>query len=172
MSTDPTPTRILGIDPGLNITGYGVVEIVAGKSPQLCEAGIIRGHNRRSLAERLVEIHEGVAEVIATFHPNAMALEQLYSHYGRPRTAILMGHARGVICLAATQAGIPVVHYAATQIKKMLTGAGRASKGQMQRAIQRELGLLQVPEPPDVADALAAALCHYYLKDKPAEFRQ
>ena len=83
--------------------------------------------------------------------------------------AILMGHARGVICLAATQAGIPVVHYASTQVKRILTGAGRADKLQMQRAIQRELHLPQLPEPPDVADALAIALCHYYLKDKPGK---
>ncbi len=77
-----------------------------------------------------------------------------------------MGHARGVICLAAAEAGIPVVHYSATQIKRILTGNGRATKSQVQRAIQRELGLPQVPDPPDVADALAVALCHYYLKDK------
>ena len=97
-----------------------------------------------------------------------MALEELYSHYDRPRTAILMGHARGVICLAAAKADIPVVHYAATQIKRILTGSGRAPKGQVQRAIQRELALSAPPEPPDVADALAAALCHYYLKGKPS----
>jgi crossover junction endodeoxyribonuclease RuvC len=77
-----------------------------------------------------------------------------------------MGHARGVICLAAAKAEIPVVHYAATQIKRILTGSGRAPKAQVQRAIQRELALSAPPEPPDVADALAAALCHYYLKGK------
>ena len=96
-----------------------------------------------------------------------MALEQLYSHYERPRTAILMGHARGVICLAAAQAGIPVFHYAATQVKRILTGAGRAPKVQVQQAVQRELALPKLPEPPDVADALAIALCHYYLRSKP-----
>jgi crossover junction endodeoxyribonuclease RuvC len=111
-----------------------------------------------------------VADVIAALRPEVMALEQLYSHYARPRTAILMGHARGVICLAATQAGIPVVSYAATRIKKILTGAGRAPKGQMQRAIQFELGLAQLPEPPDVADALAAAVCHFHFRDRPREF--
>jgi crossover junction endodeoxyribonuclease RuvC len=163
--------RILGIDPGLNITGYGVVEVGNG-SPKLCEAGIVRGKSRRSLTARLVEIHEGVAEVIAAFQPAVMALEELYSHYARPRTAILMGHARGVICLAAAQAGVPVVHYSATRIKKMLTGNGRAPKGQVQRAIQRELGLPELPDPPDVADALAVALCHCYLKDKPVELRE
>ena len=160
------PKRILGVDPGLNITGYGVLEVVDGRL-RLYEAGVVRGKSRGSLTKRLVEIHEGVAEVIASLKPGVMALEELYSHYGRPRTAILMGHARGVICLAAAQAGIPVVHYSATQIKRILTGNGRAPKPQMQQAIQRELGLAAAPEPPDVADALAAALCHYYLKDKP-----
>jgi crossover junction endodeoxyribonuclease RuvC len=160
------PLRILGIDPGLNITGYGVLEADGGRL-RLCEAGVIRGKSRGSLAKRLVEIHEGVADVIAGLKPNVMALEELYSHYQRPRTAILMGHARGVICLAAAQAQIPIKHYAATQIKRILTGSGRAPKSQMQHAIQRELALSAPPEPPDVADALAAALCHYYLKDKP-----
>jgi crossover junction endodeoxyribonuclease RuvC len=97
-----------------------------------------------------------------------MALEQLYSHYQRPRTAILMGHARGVICLAAAQEGIPVVSYPATRIKRLLTGSGRAAKGQMQEAVRRELKLSLVPEPNDVADALAIALCHYYLQDRQA----
>jgi crossover junction endodeoxyribonuclease RuvC len=157
--------RILGIDPGLNITGYGVLEAGGGRL-RLCEAGVVRGKSRGSLTKRLVEIHEGVAEVIASLKPNVMALEELYSHYARPRTAILMGHARGVICLAAAEAGIPVAHYSATQIKRILTGSGRAGKSQVQRAIQRELALATVPDPPDVADALAAALCHYYLKDK------
>ena len=157
--------RILGIDPGLNITGYGVLEAVGGRL-RLCEAGVIRGKSRGSLTKRLLEIHDGVAEVIASLQPNVMALEELYSHYDRPRPAILMGHARGVICLAAAQADIPVVHYAATQIKRILTGSGRAPKAQVQRAIQRELALSAAPEPPDVADALAAALCHYYLKGK------
>ena len=165
------PIRILGIDPGLNITGYGVLE-VGDAGPRLCEAGIVRGKTRDSLTARLVEIHQGVADVIANFHPAVMALEELYSHYKRPRTAILMGHARGVICLAATLAGVPVVHYSATQVKKILTGSGRAPKSQVQRAIQRELSLPQLPDPPDVADALAIALCHYYLKDKPSELRR
>ncbi len=158
-------SRILGIDPGLNITGYGVLERDSKnpKSPKVIEAGVVRGVSKQSLTQRLLEIHRGVAEVIAALKPDVMALEQLYSHVAHPRTSILMGHARGVICLAAAQAGIPVVHYPATQIKRILTGAGRASKQQMQQAITRELRLPQVPEPPDVADALAVAVCHYYL---------
>ncbi len=160
---DPLSLRILGIDPGLNITGYGVIEITAGRSPKVCEAGMVRGRTRESLTARLMEIHEGVVDVIKALRPSAMAIEQLYSHYNQPRTAILMGHARGVICLAGCQAGIPVLHYSATQIKKVLTGNGRAPKSQMQQAVQRELALADLPEPADVADALAIALCHYYL---------
>jgi len=156
-----TPLRVLGIDPGLNTTGYGVLEVAAG-GPKLCEAGVVRGRTRGSLSARVMEIHAGVAEVIAALKPAAMALEELYSHYQRPRTSILMGHARGVICLAAAQAGIPVVSYSATQVKKTLTGAGRAPKSQVQQAVQRELRLSELPEPADVADALAIALCHYY----------
>ncbi len=154
--------RILGIDPGLNTTGYGVLEVHCGKL-RLCEAGVVRGRTRGSLTARLNQIYEGVAEVIESLRPEVMALEELYSHYGRPRTAILMGHARGVICLAAVRSGIEVNHYSATQIKRILTGSGRASKGQVQRAIQRELALPTLPEPADVADALAIALCHHYL---------
>jgi crossover junction endodeoxyribonuclease RuvC len=161
----PPPLRILGIDPGLNITGYGVLECSDGK-PRLCEAGVVRGTVRGSITARVEEIHRGVAEVIAELRPSVMAIEELYSHYARPRTAILMGHARGVICLAAAQAGVSVVHYAATQVKKITTGSGHATKAQMQSAIQRELGLAAPPEPPDVADALAIALCHYYLRDR------
>jgi crossover junction endodeoxyribonuclease RuvC len=163
----PTPVeRILGIDPGLNTTGYGVLDVVDGRL-QVCEAGVVCSRKGTSLASRVAEIYQGVAEVIAALKPSAMAIEELYSHYARPRTAILMGHARGVICLAATLAGIPVAHYSATQIKRILSGSGRAPKSQMQHAIQLELCLPQPPEPPDVADALAVALCHYYLKDKP-----
>ena len=166
MPDNPSPLRILGIDPGLNITGYGVLDWGNG-APKVCEAGVVRGKSKGSLAKRLLEIHQGVSEVIESLKPDVMAVEELYSHYERPRTAILMGHARGVIVLAAMEAGIPVLHYSATQIKKILTGNGRAPKAQVQRAIQRELALKEIPDPPDVADALAIALCHGYLKDKP-----
>lgn len=159
--------RILGIDPGLNTTGYGVLEVHCGRL-RLCEAGVVRGRTRGSLTARLNQIYDGVAEVIESLRPRVMALEELYSHYGRPRTAILMGHARGVICLAAARSGIAVVHYSATQIKRILTGAGRAPKGQVQRAIQGELALPDLPEPADVADALAVALCHHYLGKRAA----
>lgn len=160
-----SPVRILGIDPGLNITGYGVLE-VGRNTVKVCEAGVVRGRSKQSMAARLAEIHAGVTDVIESLKPEAMALEQLYAHYKHPRTAILMGHARGVICLAAAEVSVPVVSYSATQIKKVLTGNGRAPKNQMQLAIRRELQLAEVPDPPDVADALAIALCHYYLKTR------
>jgi crossover junction endodeoxyribonuclease RuvC len=155
--------RIVGVDPGLNITGYAVVERQHGRL-KLIEAGMIRGRSRGDLAARLQEIHDGIRDVIAALTPGVLAIEELYSHYERPRTAILMGHARGVICLAATQAGLPVCSYPSTQVKRMLTGNGRAPKHQMQQAICHEFGLSAPPEPPDVADALAIALCHHYLE--------
>lgn len=154
--------RTLGIDPGLNITGYGLIE-AAPSRPLLVEAGVVRGTPGRSLESRLVEIYDGVRDAIQSLQPTVVAIEELYSHYERPKTAILMGHARGVISLAAAQAEIPIVSYAATQVKRMLTGNGRAPKSQMQLAICRELNLGKPPEPPDVADALAIALCHYHL---------
>lgn len=157
---DVTPTRrILGIDPGLNITGYAVIDQAGGKLT-LVEAGVVRGKTKGSLTARLKEIHQGVLEVVRALKPHVLAIEQLYSHYERPRTAILMGHARGVICLVAALEELELKHYAATQVKRTLTGNGRAPKVQMQNAICREFGLLKPPEPPDVADALAVALCH------------
>jgi crossover junction endodeoxyribonuclease RuvC len=154
--------RILGIDPGLNTTGYGVLDFV-GRQPALVEAGVVRGKAGGTLAERVNEIHAGIVDVIASLKPETLAIEELYSHYDHPTTAILMGHARGVIVLAAAQAGIPVQSYRATQIKKTITGNGHAAKWQIQEAIRRELNLPAIPEPPDVADALAIALCHCYL---------
>lgn len=114
------------------------------------------------MAKRLCVLYDGIVEVLEQYKPNVLAMEQLFAHYDHPRTAILMAHARGVVLLAAVQRGLPVFSYNATQVKKTITGSGRASKEQMQRTIQRELGLPKLPEPSDVADALAAALCHYH----------
>ena len=153
--------RILGIDPGLQRTGYGVVEVPDGAgAPRLLEAGVVRTSADDPLEARLAELAAGLATVFADFRPDAVAIEELYSHYAHPRTAILMGHARGVAYLAAAQAGAAVTSYASTHIKKALLGSGHASKEQMQRAIQSQFGLRKAPEPPDVADALAVALCH------------
>jgi crossover junction endodeoxyribonuclease RuvC len=159
------------VDPGLQVTGYAVIE-ARPRGPHVCEAGIIRtaeGRATTDLSCRLRTLYDGIVEVMDQFQLRAIAVEQLFAHYDHPRTAILMAHARGVILLAAAQRELPMVSYAATQIKKTITGSGRASKEQMQYAVQRELGLAQLPEPADVADALAAALCHYHVLRRPPE---
>jgi crossover junction endodeoxyribonuclease RuvC len=159
--------RILGVDPGLRITGYGVLDALPSRF-RLHEAGVVRGQTGTDLARRVHAIHVGISEVLDSCQPNVLALEELYSHYDRPRTAILMGHARGVICLAAASRNIPVIGYSATQVKRILTGSGRSPKSQMQHAIKRELQLEQIPQPADVADALAVAICHFYLGHRAA----
>jgi crossover junction endodeoxyribonuclease RuvC len=151
----------LGIDPGLNRTGYAVLER-GTRGPVLREGGVIRSTQGLSLTERILEIGRGVREVIEQYHPGTLAVEQVFSHAQFPKTAVLMAHARGAILFAAAEAGLEVVHYTPTQIKRLLTGSGRAGKEQIQLAIQREFALKDVLEPHDVADAAAVALCHYY----------
>jgi crossover junction endodeoxyribonuclease RuvC len=150
--------RILGIDPGLQITGYGVIDYVPLR-PALIDAGIIRLKTKTSIPDRLVELEIELESIIDEHKPEVCAVEQLYSHYAHPRTSILMGHARGVILLVARRRGIAVEEFAANRIKQSLTGHGHAGKSQMQRAIQATWNLASPPEPPDVADALAVALC-------------
>ncbi|MCC9644815.1 crossover junction endodeoxyribonuclease RuvC [Rhodopirellula sp. JC740] len=159
---------ILGIDPGINTTGYAVI---SREGPRLLlrEAGVIRSRGRDELPVRLREIHDGLSEVFSSHPIELMALEQLFSHYERPRTAILMGHARGVICLAAATAGVRVEHYEPTRVKKVMTGNGRAPKSQIQLAVKMQLNLQSVPEPADVADAMAISLCGHYLSDNPID---
>lgn len=160
-SVSPLPVRVLGVDPGLNRTGYAVLETGA-RGPKLREGGVISSTQKLALAERLREISTGLCEVIEEYSPSVMAIEQVFSHVAHPKTAILMAHARGVILLAAAGHRIPVVHYTPRQIKKLLTGSGRATKEQMQHAIRHELRMKKLLEPNDVADASAVALCHFH----------
>ncbi len=153
--------RWLGIDPGLNTTGYGVIQNT-GSRLCLLEAGIIRTKRGQTTTKRLLDLHAGLTEVLRQWQPGHVSLEQLYSHYERPRTAILMGHARGVILLCAAQSGIEVESLEPTKVKKLLTGNGRASKLQVQLAVKIQLSLSATPEPADVADALAIALCGFH----------
>jgi len=150
--------RILGIDPGLQVCGYACVE---SDSPQvkLIEAGVFRTTGGKAIETRLKQIAEDIDSVLDKFKPDVVAVEQLYSHYAHPRTAILMGHARGVILQRCAQADVEVKSYSATRIKKSVTGNGHASKEQMQKTIQTILSLRELPKPPDVADAIAAAMC-------------
>ena len=161
VSPAPSPVRVLGIDPGLNRTGYAVLE-VGTRGPKLREGGVINSTPKFALAERVREISTSLREVIAEYSPAVMAIEQVSPHVQNPKTAILMAHAPGVILLAAADQRIPVVHYTPRQIKKLLTGSGRATKDQVQHAIQHELRMKKLLEPNDVADASAVALCHYH----------
>ena len=172
------PPLILGIDPGLSVTGYGLIRPKDSQTKasglghvpeaEYVEAGVIRTSDSDALEKRLFEIQQGIEEILSDFSPVVLAVESLYSHYAHPRTAILMGHARGVVCCAAASKGIPVLNYAATEIKRSLTGNGRAGKDQIQRAIAYFLGFPSVPEPPDAADALAVALCYLEAQSKEA----
>ena len=150
--------RILGIDPGLQVCGYACLEMDADKE-KLIEAGVIRIDNRQAIEIKLNKIAEDTQSLLENFKPDTVAVEELYSHYAHPKTAILMGHARGVILQRCAQAAIEVRSFSATRIKKSITGNGRASKEQVQKTIQTILSLPKIPEPNDVADAIAAALC-------------
>jgi crossover junction endodeoxyribonuclease RuvC len=150
--------RILGVDPGLRLTGYGVIDYRPVR-PVLIDGGVIRLKAKTPLADRLVELESELDGLLEEYKPDVVAVEQLYSHYAHPRTAILMGHARGVILVTARRRGIRCEQFAANRIKQSLTGHGHASKAQMQRTIQALWNLPAPPDPPDVADALAIAMC-------------
>jgi crossover junction endodeoxyribonuclease RuvC len=150
--------RILGIDPGLQVCGYACLD-TGSNTETLIEAGVLRTTVNRPLEQRLKQIADDLNSILERIMPQMVAVEQLYSHYQHPRTAILMGHARGVILQRCAQAAIEVRSFAATKVKKSITGNGRATKEQMQRTIQAILALPKLPEPNDVADAIAVALC-------------
>mgnify|MGYP001181007107 CR=1 FL=1 len=150
--------RILGIDPGLYICGYAVLENNQNKM-SLIEAGIFKTDKKKNMPFRLNQIAADISSILQKFTPDIVAVEELYSHYQHPKTSILMGHARGVILQRCAEVGIEVKSFAATKIKKAITGNGRATKIQMQKTIQALLSLAEMPEPNDVADAIAATLC-------------
>jgi len=161
--------KILGIDPGLQVCGYACLETGRQKE-KLIEAGVIRTAAGSAIQEKLNRIAEDTESLLKSFKPDVVAVEELYAHYNHPRTAILMGHARGVILQKSAEAGIEVRSFSATRIKKSITGNGRASKGQIQRTIQTILSLPNLPEPSDVADAIAAAVCCANSMSSVAEF--
>ena len=150
--------KILGIDPGLHVSGYA---LLANSTRQLAvlHAGTITTDTHLPLPSRIAQIFADADALFREAQPDLLAVEELYAHYKHPRTAILMGHARAMFLLAAARCDIPVKHFAATRIKKSLTGNGRASKEQMQLAVQTQLALPDLPTPADVADALAIAMC-------------
>ncbi len=156
---------VLGIDPGLERTGYALLWGRSGpREVEIREAGLIRLVRGQPLPRRLAHLEESLAALITAHRPALLVCEELYAHYRHPRTAILMGHARGVILAVAQRCGLDVLAVGATRVKKVLTGHGHASKRQIQRAVAATLGLPALPEPNDVADAIAIALCGVRLR--------
>lgn len=153
---------ILGIDPALSITGYGVIDF-RQNDLHLLEAGIISTSVKQNLSKRLDKIHSAVTKLISDVKPDVVVLEKLFAHYRHPTTAYILGQARGVICLAVEQEGIALVEYAATRVKKSVVGKGLAPKYQVQRMVANILKLNSLPKYTDITDALALAIAHSYI---------
>ncbi|HSH45905.1 MAG TPA: crossover junction endodeoxyribonuclease RuvC [Longimicrobiales bacterium] len=151
--------KILGVDPGTAATGYGVVVRDNGGPGTLVECGVVRTTASQDLPVRLREIRDGLAEVMERHAPDLVAVESIF--YGRNvRTTVLLGHARGVILLAAAERGLEVADYSPAEIKNAIVGTGRATKEQVQFMVKKLLRLKEVPRPADAADGVAVALCH------------
>ena len=153
---------ILGIDPGLNITGYGLIE-TEKRSMTFIDAGFIKTSVSHSIEKRLNKIYSDLSILVKKYTPSALALEKVYSHYRHPTTACLLGHVRGVICLLSARENIPFFEYGATRVKKAVINRGNASKYQIQRMVQNLLGLKEAPVCEDITDALALAITHSYI---------
>jgi crossover junction endodeoxyribonuclease RuvC len=152
--------RIFGIDPGSERTGYGCVE-TDGRRHHLVSCGAITSAAADSFPERLARIHRELTARLDACHPDCVAIENLF-HAANVRSALKLGHARGVAMLAAVQAGCPVVEYTPAEIKRVVVGYGRAEKHQVQQMVKLLLGLKATPTPHDAADALAVAICHLH----------
>lgn len=163
--------RILGIDPALRVTGYGAVERTAD-AVRLIEAGVIAPRTERTLEERLNELYAGITDVLAQTRPHLVVIEELYTTYKNPKTAILMGHARGVLCLASAQAGVAVHTLGHAHVKRALVGSGAARKDQINAMVTRLLRLRTAPKPNDVSDALALALAYVNIDAVPEAIRR
>lgn len=156
--------KILGVDPGLIRTGYGLVSAKSTEKMSFVEAGVIKTDSHDNISTRLKCIYKNLSDIIKEHKPDVMVIEKLYSHYKHPVTSLLMGHARGVICLAAGVNNIGLINYGATRIKKAVTGNGRATKHQVQRTVKSYLGLRSNPEPVDITDALAMAISYVFIE--------
>jgi crossover junction endodeoxyribonuclease RuvC len=154
--------RILGIDPALTVTGYGVVDCAGGKLA-LVEAGVIKTASTEPITSRLEKIFTALQELIKETSPQVAVLEKVYAHYRHPATAIALGQARGAICLACALSKVALVEYSATRVKKAVVGRGLAGKYQVQRMVASLLDISQPPRYFDVTDALALAIAHSYI---------
>jgi crossover junction endodeoxyribonuclease RuvC len=153
--------RYLGLDPGLRRTGYAILERTPS-GPLLCEGGVLKSTPEGTLAARIRELADGLDEVLDLYAPRLMGFEQVFSFGKNPKTSLLLAHARGALLVTAARRDVPVVHYTPAQVKRLLTGSGRASKEQIQHAVRSELKLDRILEPNDVSDASAIALCLYH----------
>ena len=149
--------RILGVDPGLRTTGYGVIDVRDGGFA-LVEGGVLQPDPKEPLERRLVQLYDAMVEVVRATRPDCMVVEELWTSYEHPQTAVLMGHARGVLALAAGAHGVPVQHLAHAEVKRALVGSGAATKAQIKGMVVQLLGLVTPPQPDDVSDALALAI--------------
>lgn len=154
--------RILGVDPGLNVTGYGIIDEDAFS---VVEAGVIKTAANTPIQDRVKRIFDGISDVINEYTPGVLVLEKIYSHYKHPTTAILMGHARAMACLVCGKFNIRLINYPSTRIKKAVTGNGHASKEQVQSMVQTILKLKTPPQPVDVSDALAMAISYCFIEN-------
>ncbi|MBT8404417.1 MAG: crossover junction endodeoxyribonuclease RuvC [Gemmatimonadetes bacterium] len=160
MVSDPSDARrILGIDPGTAVTGFGVVAREAGGRVRLLECGVIRTSAGQPLARRIRDVYEGIARLIERHRPHAVAVEDVFQGKN-VRSALTLGHARGAILLAASLREIPLAEYTAPEVKKAVVGTGRATKDQVAYMVQQQLRLKEPPKPHDAADGVAVALCH------------
>jgi crossover junction endodeoxyribonuclease RuvC len=166
-----TVRRILGVDPGLRTTGYGVIDCDAGRC-RLVEGGILQPDAALPLERRLAQLHAAIVEVVVSTRPDCMVVEELWTSYKNPTTAVLMGHARGVIALAAGAHGVTMEHLAHSLVKRALAGSGAAPKAQVSGMVVQLLGLRAAPQPPDISDALALAIAFANIEIQRARFAQ
>ncbi|MBI4310054.1 MAG: crossover junction endodeoxyribonuclease RuvC [Candidatus Omnitrophica bacterium] len=153
---------ILGVDPGLITTGYGVVD-VAGGTVKVIEAGTIKPSPKDAFERRIAKVHQHIAAIIGAHKPDTVVLEKLYAHYKHPATACVLGHVRGVICLAVAQSNTPLVEWSVKRIRKALLGNGNAAKPQVQDFVKRLLNIPKAELGLDTSDALALALGHAHM---------
>ena len=152
---------VLGLDPGLAITGFALVESDGGQDLRALSYGVIRTPAGVPIPKRLVQLYEELGHLIAEYQPDMAAVEELF-FATNARTAIMVGEARGVILLTLAEAGLPITEYTPMQIKQAVTGYGGADKAQIQEMVRLLLGLAEVPRPDDAADALAVSICHHH----------
>jgi crossover junction endodeoxyribonuclease RuvC len=150
---------VLGIDPGSSITGWGVISKASSSGWETMGYGVIKTDSSAPFALRLSQIFRQLSKIIQDYKPETVAVEQLFFSINK-KNVILVSHARGAALLAASEAGVPVAEYSVLQVKSSLVGYGRAEKGQMQKMVKAFLKLKEIPEPDDIADALAVAICH------------